>query len=48
MAEVGFFPKYEQKENRVTNYTLLVLLMFHGGIMINAIKTKLFKKLQIF
>lgn len=25
MAEVGYFPKYSQKENQVTNYTLLIL-----------------------
>lgn len=30
MAEVGFFPKYEQKENRVTNYTLLVLKQLYN------------------
>lgn len=32
MAEVGFFPKYEQKENRVTNYTLLVLRQLYNEI----------------
>lgn len=25
MSEIGYFPKYSQKENQVTNYTLLVL-----------------------
>jgi len=30
MAEVGFFPKYEQKENRVTNYTLLILKQLYN------------------
>lgn len=30
MAEVGFFPKYEQKENRITNYTLLVLRQLYN------------------
>ncbi len=30
MADVGFFPKYEQKENRVTNYTLLVLRQLYN------------------
>ena len=30
MAEVGFFPKYEQKENRVTNYTLLLFKQIYN------------------
>ena len=30
MSEVGFFPKYEQKENRVTNYTLLLLKQIYN------------------
>ena len=30
MSEVSFFPKYEQKENRVTNYTLLVLKQLYN------------------
>lgn len=30
MAEVGFFPKYDQKENKVTNYTLLVLKQIYN------------------
>ncbi len=30
MAEVGFFPKYGQKENKVTNYTLLVLRQLYN------------------
>lgn len=30
MAEVGFFPKYEQKENKVTNYTLLMLKQLYN------------------
>lgn len=25
MSEIGYFPKYSQKENQITNYTLLVL-----------------------
>ena len=30
MSEVGFFPKYEQKENKVTNYTLLLLRQIYN------------------
>mgnify|MGYP002868532325 CR=1 FL=1 len=30
MAEVSFFPKYEQKENKVTNYTLLILKQLYN------------------
>ena len=30
MAEVSFFPKYEQKENKVTNYTLLILRQIYN------------------
>ncbi len=30
MAEVGFFPKYEQKENKITNYTLLMLKQLYN------------------
>ena len=30
MTEVSFFPKYEQKENKVTNYTLLVLRQIYN------------------
>ena len=30
MTEVGFFPKYEQKENRVTNYTLLLFKQIYN------------------
>lgn len=30
MAEVGFFPRYRQKENLVTNYTLLVLKQLYN------------------
>lgn len=30
MSEVGFFPKYEQKENRVTNYTLLLFKQIYN------------------
>lgn len=30
MSEVGFFPKYEQKENKVTNYTLLMLKQLYN------------------
>lgn len=30
MSEVSFFPKYKQKENKVTNYTLLVLKQIYN------------------
>lgn len=30
MTEVSFFPQYEQKENKVTNYTLLVLRQIYN------------------
>ena len=30
MTEVSFLPKYEQKENKVTNYTLLVLRQIYN------------------
>jgi len=30
MSKISFFPKYEQKENKVTNYTLLVLRQIYN------------------